>query len=81
MTSMTHIHVCYYCERTEEVEGANPRLELPEDWHWKVQKEKDVDAVSVCPKCWSDKLLEVVLGRERAKTRPIRTNKRGGCCG
>jgi len=76
---MIHIHTCYYCERTEEVEGADPRLVLPEYWHWKVQREKGEDAVAVCSKCWSDNLLEIVLGRRRTGRR-MTGGIKGGCC-
>jgi len=76
---VVHIHICYYCERTEEVEGINSRVQLPEDWHWKVQRRKGENAVAVCPKCWSENLLEIVLGR-RARGRRL-GGVRGGCCG
>jgi hypothetical protein len=76
----THVHICYHCERSEEVEGPRCRTTLPEGWQWQTRRrEKEPNAVAVCPKCWKEKGPEIAMSRIRGSQ--TGKPKATGCCG
>jgi len=75
-----HVHVCYFCEWSEEVEGQRPRTTLPEGWHWMTRRrENEANAVAVCPKCWKKEQPAIAMSRLKGNQtgKPTAT----GCCG
>lgn len=76
-----HVHVCYFCERDEEVEAESaPHTKLPEKWNWMTRRREGENAVAVCPKCWLAHLTEIVMGRNN-RTRHPTNGKARRCCG